>query len=121
MIFAVLFFVGFGFNNVSAQYVSTEVAIAKLQEISRNLTKNKETLQNTGDQLDINRGNLKLFIVSRMLTDLKEGATVKNTVVKFIGSSGKIGGTDYRIASDDPKDDYMKNWLNDEILKKLKL
>jgi hypothetical protein len=121
MIFAILLLVGFGFNTVSAQYVSTEVAIQRLKGASEALTKNWETLQNTGDQLAINRGNLELLVVSRMLTDLKEGATVKNTVEKYIGYPNKIGGQDYRIASDNTKNDYMKNWLNDNILKLLKL
>jgi hypothetical protein len=121
MIFAMLLLVGFGFNTVSAQYVSTEVAVQRLQTVSKELTKNVGALQNTGDQLAINRGNLQLLIVSRMLTDLKEGATVKNTVDKYIGHPNKIGGQDYRMASDDPKSDYMKNWLNDNVLKLLKL
>ncbi len=121
MIFAMLLLVGFGFNTVSAQYVSTEVAVTRLQNVSKELTKSRETLQNTGDQLAINRVNLELLIVSGMLTDLKEGATVKTTVDKFIGQPNKIGGQDYRMASDDPKSDYMKNWLNDNVLKLLKL
>jgi hypothetical protein len=79
-----------------------------------------EILKNSGDQLAINRGNMKLLIVSRMLTDLKEGASVKNTVEKYIGSPNVVGSQDYLMASDDPKGDYMKKW-KDEILQMLKL
>jgi hypothetical protein len=121
MIFTMLFLFGFGFNTVSAQYVSTEVAITKLQDVSKDLTKNWQALQNSDDQLAISRGNQKLLIVSRMLTNLKEGATVKNTVEKFIGLPNQSDRADYGMAIDGPKNGFIKNWLNDEILKMLKL
>lgn len=120
MIFAMLLLVGFGFNTVSAQYVSKEIAIQRLKGASEALTKNWETLQQTGTEVAKERATLKLSIVSKMLTDLKEGAAVKTIVDKYIIFPGTTNVKDFQIG-DNPKSGHNTGWLKDEILQLLKL
>jgi hypothetical protein len=120
MIFAMLFMIGFGFNTVSAQYVSTEVATQRLRDASADLTKNWETIQQSGNEQAIERAGLKLSVISRMLTDLKEGAAVKTIVDKYMINPGKTTVKDFQIG-DDPKNGHYTGWLKVEILEMLEL
>jgi hypothetical protein len=120
MTFILLFLFGFGFNTVSAQYVSTEVAINRLKDASREITKNYEALQNSGNQEAFQKAQLKLDYLTKFLVDLKQGASVKNTVNKYIGFPNTVAVKDFQLY-EDPKNGHHTGWLKDEILKMLKL
>jgi hypothetical protein len=120
MLLLMLFLIGFGYNTVSAQYVSSEVAVSRLKQTSMDLTRNWEAIQQSGDQVAIERATLKLDVVSRMLTNLKEGATVKATVEKFISFPSNANHADFQIG-DNPKTGQKTGWLKDEILQLLRL
>lgn len=115
-----LFLFGFGYNTVNAQYVSKEVAVSRLQDASKELTKNWVTVHNSGDKVAIEKADLKLSYVSKMLTSLKEGASVKDTVNKYIASAGNMNVTDAQLQSNS-KSSNATGWLKDELLEMLSL
>ena len=119
MSLAVLFLFGFGFNTISAQYVSKDEAYVRLTNANVEIMKNWESLQQSGNVVAIQKAKQKQFYLRAMIQELKSGSTVKETVEKFIGTKDHTTGlTDLQLNS---KANRGLAWLRDEILNMLEL
>ncbi len=120
MIFAMLFLFGFGFNTLSAQYVSVDEALANLTNANIEIMENWDDLQQSGNTAAIERATVKQHYLRAMLLELKEGSTVSETVKKFIATEGTTAGNlDYQIGN--AKSGVDLTWLKNEILELLEL
>lgn len=116
MIFAMLFLFGFGFNTLSAQYVSVDEAFAKLTSANIEIMNNWEALQQSGNTVAIQRAKTKQTYLRSMIQDLKKGATVKQVVETFVGTPTKTQGNVIQLSNS-----KELIWLKYEILELLEL
>lgn len=121
MIFAMMFLFGFGFNTLSAQYVSVDEALVNLTNANIEIMESMESLQQSGNTAAIERATLKQSYLRAMIQELKSGSTVSETVKKFIVTEESSTTTlDFQLGNSN-KSVADTNWLKDEILELLEL
>ena len=120
VLFAILFLFGFGMNSISAQYVSKQVAFDNLTKANIKIMENWESIQQSGDQVAIERAKLKQAYLRMFIQELKKGSTVAEVVDKYIADDNDVIVYDYQLGAPN-KDGDDTGWLKDEILEMLEL
>lgn len=118
--FAMLLWLGFGLNTVSAQYVSSNVAIQRLTQANLDIMNTYDMTLKSGNTVAITRADILQSVYRQMIQDIKAGASVTETVKKYVGTGGLTPSIVYSTVV------YTRGsqdlaWLKNEIINLLKL